>query len=159
MPSIAPRSGSLLACLAIAGLVASACSGNASPSRSPSPSAAPAASPSSGASASSSPSSATASDAWLVVGTAGQDGLEVILASTHEKDYDLPVGVPDATWGRLVVATADGTDTRVRSLVVQPGFDGASQSVPGAWRLPTIGADPIPTGVSADGSTIVLVPT
>jgi hypothetical protein len=24
--------------------------------------------------------------------------------------------------------------------------------------LPTIGADPIPTGVSADGSTIVLVP-
>jgi hypothetical protein len=160
MPSIAHRRGWLLAGLAIAALLASACSSTASPSASRSGSAARSvsASPSSAASPSSSPSRSVASDAWLVVGTAGRDGLEVILASTHEKDYDLPLGVPDATWGRLVVATADGTDTRVQALVVQPGFDGASQSVPGAWRLPTIGADPIPTGVSADGSTIVLVP-
>ena len=160
MASIAHRTTSLASVAVVVGLLASACGASTSPS---------AARPSTAPGATSGPTPAPAfvapslpavapSDAWLVVGTAGEDTLEVILASTHEKDYDLPVGVPDATWGRLIVAAADGTDTRVQALVVQPGFGGESQTVPGAWRLPTIGADPIPAGVSADGSTIVLVP-
>ena len=160
MASIAHRTTSLASVAVVVGLLASACGASTSPSATrriddtrrhvrpvvvsafvaPSlPAVAP-------------------SDAWLVVGTAGEDTLEVIVASTHEKDYDLPVGVPEAHLGRLIVAAADGTDTRVQALVVQPGFGGESQTVPGAWRLPTIGADPIPAGVSADGSTIVLVP-
>jgi hypothetical protein len=101
---------------------------------------------------------ASVEDAWLVVGRTGESGLHVILASTGESSYDLPAGIPDATWGRLVTVTTDGTTTRVEDRLVQPGFGGPGQTVPGAWRLPTIGADPIPTGLSADGHTIVLVP-
>jgi hypothetical protein len=97
-------------------------------------------------------------DAWLVVGRVGEEGLHVILASTAESIYDLPAGVPDATWGRLVTATTDGATTRVQDAVVQPGGGGPSQALAGAWRLPTIGSDPMPAGVSADGRTIVLVP-
>jgi hypothetical protein len=97
-------------------------------------------------------------DAWLVVGRTGEAGIHVILASTAEAIYDLPDGVPDATWGRLVTATTDGTTTRVQDALVQPGSGGPSQALAGAWRLPTIGSDPIPAGVSADGGTIVLVP-
>jgi hypothetical protein len=163
MPSIAHRTSSLasLAVVVLGGLIASACSTAATSPSATRTSTAPIATSgasSTPAAASPSASATAASDAWLVVGTAGQDGLEVILASTREKDYDLPVGVPDATWGSLIVANPDGPDTRVQTLVVQPGFGGSSQSVPGAWRLPTIGADPIPAGVSADGHTIVLVP-
>ena len=45
----------------------------------------------------------------------------------------------------------------IEDLVVQPGFGGPLRSIEGAWRLPTVGLDPMPAGVSADGSTIVLV--
>ena len=40
---------------------------------------------------------------------------------------------------------------------MQPGFGGSTQEINGRWRLPTVGLDPIPRGVSADRSTIVLV--
>lgn len=100
---------------------------------------------------------APASNAWLVVGRRGGNGTEVIVASTGEVSYRLPDGVPNETWGRLVGASTDGSTTTVRDLVVQPGFGGDSQSLPGAWRLPTIGSDPIPVGVSEDRRTIVLV--
>lgn len=98
-----------------------------------------------------------APDAWLAVGRRGEAGLEVILASTREKMFDLPTGVPDALWGRLITAEVQGDKTIVRDLVVQPGFDGGSTTIEGAWRLPTIGPDPVPVGVSVDGDTIVLV--
>lgn len=97
-------------------------------------------------------------DAWLLVGRKGADGLEVILASTKEKMLDLPAGIPArADWGRMIVATPVGGKTIVRDLVVQPGLGGPEIVVDGDWRLPTIGYDPIPAGLSADGSTLVLV--
>lgn len=97
-------------------------------------------------------------DAWLLVGRTGADGLEVILASTTEKLFDLPAGLPARPdWGRMVVATPLGGRTIVRDLVVQPGFGGPQIEVDGDWRLPTIGHDAIPAGLSADGSTLVLV--
>ena len=96
-------------------------------------------------------------DAWLVVGRQGAAGTQVILASTGEVEYELPDGVPNKTWGRLLGASTDGKTTIVSDLVVQPGFGGESLSVPGAWRLPTIGSDPAPVGASEDGKTIVLV--
>ena len=101
--------------------------------------------------------STSSPDAWLVVGRKGVGGLEVVLASTGERLYELPSGVPSADWGRLVAATATSGRTAVRDLVVQPGFGGPERALDGAWRLPTIGADPTPVGVSADGQTIVLV--
>ncbi len=117
----------------------------------PATAAAPAATASAGAEAS--------TDAWLAVGRKGARDLEVILASSGDRMFDaLPAGVPtQRDWGRLVVARPDGTKTRVESLAVQPGFGGPSTTLDGAWRLPTIGPDPVPVGVSANGRTIVLV--
>ena len=94
-------------------------------------------------------------DAWLAVGRKGAAGLEVILASTREKMLDLPTGAPNAMWGRLIAAEVQGDKTVVEW--IQPGFGGTSTTIAGAWRLPTIGPDPVPVGVSGDGNTIVLV--
>lgn len=104
------------------------------------------------------PSALPGPDAWLVVGRTGVPGFEVILANTLEKLYDLPIGMPDQQWGRLVTATREGDRTIVRTLVVQPGFaESLEATVDGAWRLPTFGSDPVPVGASIDRSTIVLV--
>jgi hypothetical protein len=100
----------------------------------------------------------TAEDGWLVTGRSGGDGLQVILASTAERLFDLPSGVADATWSHLVSATTTGQATTVRDLRI-PELEGASQTIEGAWRLPTVGMDPTPVGVSNDGRTIVLVET
>ena len=98
-----------------------------------------------------------ARDAWLVVGRPGESGTRVMLASSGEEIFELPLGVPDATWGRLLTVTTTRPNSLIEDLVVQPGFGGALRSVEGAWRLPTVGLDPMPAGVSADGSTVVLV--
>ena len=99
----------------------------------------------------------TSRDAWLVVGRRGEPDLAVILAGTLEQDYELPVGVPGERWGTLVATTRKGQTTVVKEITVQPELPARSRSVDGAWRLPTIGNEPLPVGVSTDGSTIVLV--
>lgn len=100
----------------------------------------------------------TSPDAWLAVGHKGAVGLEVILASTREKMLDLPTGVPAVNdWGRIFTATAAGGKTTIRDVVVQPGLGGPSVVIDGTWRMPTIGPDPLPVGLSVDGSTLVLV--
>jgi DNA-binding beta-propeller fold protein YncE len=81
----------------------------------------------------------------------------VKLASSGEEIIKLPLGVPDATWGRLLTVTTKRPNSLIEDLVVQPGLGGPVRSVEGAWRLPTVGLDPTPAGVSADGSTVVLV--
>ena len=110
-----------------------------------------------GASATEHVSPPGAGDAWLVVGRPGEDVLRVMLASSGEEDFELPIGVPDPTWGQLVTVTPGRPNSLIEDIVVQPGFGGPLLSVRGAWRLPTVGLDPMPSGVSADGSTIVLV--
>ncbi|MEO8437669.1 MAG: hypothetical protein ABI562_04360 [Chloroflexota bacterium] len=142
-----------LAVIVIA-FVALGCSGKTPPTAAPSaPTSSPTTSPTAAASAAVKP----ASDAWLVAGRAGEDGLEVIRSSTSERLIDLPTGIPDPIWGRLVTASVNGSTTIVRDLTVQPGFGGASQTLAGSWRLPTLGAEPMPVGISGDGRTIVLV--
>lgn len=96
-------------------------------------------------------------DAWLAVGRAGDDGLEVIRASTKEPIFDLPLGDPDDAWATMVSATSTDGSTRVNELEVGSEPPGRSQTIDGDWRLPTVGLDPLPAGVSADGQTIVLV--
>ena len=105
---------------------------------------------------------ATTPDVWLLVGRAGATGIEVIQASTSESVLALPDGVaarPD--WLHMIAAApagSTGTDrTVVRDVLVQPGLGGPELAIDGAWRLPTIGYDPLPVGLSADGSTAVLV--
>lgn len=96
-------------------------------------------------------------DAWLVVGRAGQDGLHVIRARNPEEIYDLPLGFPDASWATMVAATPGNGSTIVKELEFQPEPPGGSLTIEGNWRLPTVGLDPLPAGVSVDGQTIVLV--
>lgn len=97
-------------------------------------------------------------DAWLAVGRKGVAGLEVILATTREKMLDLPTGIPAGDgWSRIFTATAAGGSTTIRDVVVQPGLPGPEVVIDGMWRLPTVGPDPLPVGLSADGATLVLV--
>ena len=96
-------------------------------------------------------------DAWLVVGQTGQDGLQVIQASNREKIADLPLGVPDSSWATLVATTTSDGSTTVQEMEVMPEPPGRSRTLKGEWRLPTVGLDPLPAGVSGDGRTIVLV--
>lgn len=156
-PMLTPNPRSLTLVLAIA-LVAVACT-TAVPGKSPAPAttALPPASIGPAASTGMQAPTSAARDAWLVVGRAGEEGLRVMLASSGQEDYELPVGVPDATWGRLVTVTPRTSPTVVRDLTVQPGFGGTERTVDGHWRLPTVGLETLPAGVSADGSTIVLV--
>ncbi len=99
-------------------------------------------------------------DAWLVVGRPGDERVHVILASTEEEMADFPMGAPDKDWANIVATRADDdATTRVEDIRAERGFKawGNRLEIEGAWRLPTIGLDPVPVGVSADGSTVVLV--
>ena len=140
--------------LAALAIVAGACSAM-TPANAPNPSAGVAPT----GAADGSPALPPASpDAWLAVGRTGAAGLEVILASTREKMLDLPTGIPAGDgWSRIFTATPAGGRTTVRNVVVQPGLGGPEVVIDGAWRLPTVGPDPLPVGLSADGSTLVLV--
>ena len=94
----------------------------------------------------------------LVVGRSGDDGLQLILARSGERIFAMPAGVPGRDWSQLVSAAVTGTSTTIRDIRL-PELDSSSQTIDGTWRLPTIGLDPTPVGVSDDGHTIVLVET
>jgi hypothetical protein len=101
---------------------------------------------------------AGAPNAWLLVGNAGDQRVRVIEASTGESFLDMPNGAaarPD--WLHMIATTSNGPKTTVSDVIVQPGLGGTEVAIDGAWRLPTIGYDPTPVGLSADGSTAVLV--
>jgi len=139
---------SILAGVALAALAAS-CSTGGGASVGPSSQASPAAT-------SASRAEASESDAWLVVGERGDPGLRVILASTGEQLYELPLGVPGERWGQVIATTASSGATVVNEITVQPELPAwRSRSIDGAWRLPSIGLDPLPVGVANDGSTIM----
>ena len=94
-----------------------------------------------------------------MVGRPGDDRLHVILSSTEEEMAGFPMGAPDKDWANIVVTVPDDAITRVEDVRAERGFKawGNRLEIEGAWRLPTIGLDPVPVGVSADGSTVVLV--
>jgi hypothetical protein len=101
---------------------------------------------------------AGAPDAWLLVGKAGQPRVQVMQASTGESHLEMPLGAAArADWLHAIVTSAAGARTNVSDIAVQPGLGGPEVTLDGAWRLPTIGYDPMPVGLSADGSTAVLV--
>lgn len=153
MPTPA-RLGRPLLGLAVVSMIG-ACSGAAASAPAPTPAISRAVTPPPAASPATDVT--VSSDAWLVVARPGDDRLHVILASTEEEMLSLPLGTPDDGWANVVTATQEGPATLVEDLRADRGFDGHGQSVTGAWRLPTVGLDPVPVGVSADGSTIVLV--
>ena len=159
MSQVCPRwSRSPILAFALA-LALGACSVAGNPTGTPDVSdAVPSAASSGSTAAPSANAASTTSDAWLVVGLRGEPGFRVLLASTREQLVELPIGVPADRWSQVVTTTTEGDVTRIDEVVVQPDLPPwRSRSLDGAWRLPTIGQDPLPVGVSADGSTIVLV--
>jgi hypothetical protein len=144
------RSELLLAIATVASVVFGACSSvGAQPATSANP-----------AATADAASMSPAGDAWLVVGSRDTTGLEVVLASTREELYRLPAGVPNETWGELVAARPDERhrgNTLVDVVTVQPDLPARTRSLEGRWRLPQLGLDTLPVGVSSDRSTIVLV--
>lgn len=96
-------------------------------------------------------------DAWLAVGRAGSDGLVVILASSAEQMLEMPIGIHNQNWSRLVSTSVTGDTTTLTENVVQLGLGGPQLVIDGRWKLPTIGDDPNPVGISADESTYILV--
>jgi hypothetical protein len=103
-----------------------------------------------------SPAIETANDAGLVVGRSGDEGLQLILAGSGERIFPLPKGAPGKNWSRVVSAAVTGGSTTIRDLTL-PDMESSSQTIDGAWRLPIVGLDPNPVGVSDDGKILVLV--
>lgn len=97
-------------------------------------------------------------DAIVVVGRPGDANLTALIAGSGDQLVQLPVGVPTSpSWAYLATTKV----TRGRTIVADVGIadgGGSTATVGGAWALPTIGYDPTPTGLSADGKTLVLVP-
>jgi len=93
----------------------------------------------------------------VLVGRSGSPDLELVLANTGETLMPLPSGAIDSTWQRLVTAKADPVGTIVRDVATEDTSSAVVLDLKGRWRLPTIGTDRNPAGVSADGSTIALV--
>ena len=100
---------------------------------------------------------ASAGDVWLLVGRSGERDLHVILDRTLEEQIAVPLGVPGERWGWVFTATPAASSTVVKNVVIQPGYGGDGRTIDGRWVFPTIGADPVPVGMSSDGSTLVLV--
>jgi hypothetical protein len=101
------------------------------------------------------------SDAILVVGRTGASDLEAIQASTGDTFMRLPAGIPTSVaWGNVATTSisADRRSTTIGDAVVQPGGGQSGLDIAGAWHLPTIGYEPQPAGLSADGHTLVLIP-
>jgi hypothetical protein len=140
--------------LGLIGLVLAACSATANPNGTPATATTP---NSRTGAASTAPANATP-DAMLLVGRAGEPGLRLLIAPTGESVMDVPAGTPDAAWARVVTATGEGARTQVRDVLLTGGQPGPRLDIDGAWHLPTIGLERVPAGVSADGSTIALVP-
>lgn len=69
---------------------------------------------------------------------------------------DLGDGIVSRDWHTLVSVTPDGASTRVQMTTPEGGDLPKTVSVPGAWRLPTIGIAKQAVGLSGDGSMLVL---
>ena len=97
-------------------------------------------------------------DAVVVVGRPGDSLLTALVASTGDQLTKLPVGVPSSpSWAYLGTTTVTGGRTIVADVGIADS-GGSTATLDGTWALPTVGYDPTPTGLSADGKTLVLVP-
>ena len=93
----------------------------------------------------------------LAVGRPGEDEVRVIDAGNDEEIMAIPFGAPDRDWARIVTVGALGAATEVREIEMTSDARGEPLRLDGHWRLPTIGGDALPVGLSANGNTLVLV--
>jgi hypothetical protein len=94
---------------------------------------------------------------FLVVAEKGSDGLQVIAAGTGEQFMTIPEGMPVAGWTRVLTATPANGETALGVFRFEDIDNPPSLTIDGTWRLPTIGEDPTPVGLSGDTTTQVLV--
>ena len=72
--------------------------------------------------------SAAAGDAWLIVESRRTSRRSASSSTARSRSStELPVGVPDDTWGHVLTATPGDDTTVIHNLVVQPGFGGSTQ--------------------------------
>lgn len=69
----------------------------------------------------------------------------------------IPAGVPSANWDTVYSATVKDGKTRVDARFVEDTSYAQTWNLEGAWAIPTIGLARTPAGLSADGTTLVLV--
>ena len=69
---------------------------------------------------------------------------------------EIAEGVISDDWRLLASVAAAGGSTKVELTAPEDGSMPASVSVPGSWRVPTVGVAKVANGLSADGSTLVL---
>ena len=70
--------------------------------------------------------------------------------------FSLPDGIVSRDWRTLASLIPGGGWTRVQVRGPEGGDPAMPISVPGAWRLPAIGVAKVTSGLSADGTTLVL---
>jgi hypothetical protein len=98
-------------------------------------------------------------NAMLLVARPGAAEWDVIEAISGNTLYTIPVGAPADGFTWIATATTDGDETVVADRLPEPRGAGPQVRIPGHWRFPHVGTDPIPVGRSLDGSTFVLEAT
>lgn len=81
---------------------------------------------------------------------------EVIEPGSMRTMLEIGDGVISDDWHLLASVAAAGGSTKVEFTPPEGGSMPTSVSVPGSWRVPTIGVAKVANGLSADGSTLVL---
>jgi DNA-binding beta-propeller fold protein YncE len=154
--SIAPTVGRLAPVVAVVLLVAGACTAGT-----------PAPTPATPAPASPDPAATPASSPFMLgdvrdllvlrLAKPTPDAAFTVVEPGQGRDlFSFPDGVVSHDWRTLVSLAADGASTGVKVTTPEGGDAPARVSVPGSWRLPTIGVDKVAGGLSGDGSTLVL---
>jgi hypothetical protein len=161
-PSSPTRTFAALAAILVA---ASACT--TGPAASPGSAATPAASPSPAAARATPSATAGASPAALadigdllvlrLAAPTPDAGFAVIGPGRGNAMFSFADGVVSRDWQTLASVTPDGSSTRVDVTMPEGGGVPVRISVPGAWRLPTVGVGRAAAGLSADGRVLVLV--
>jgi hypothetical protein len=85
-----------------------------------------------------------------------QDHILTLSAADGAVLQALPIGAPSFDWSVLYTASVSAQGTTVRSLSTETGEEVASARLDGAFRLPHVGPDGLPGGLSRDGQRLVL---
>jgi hypothetical protein len=102
------------------------------------------------------PGSATDTLFLRTVRSDGSPGVIRVSPSGRELPLALPAGLLDRRMAVVYTATPAGLNTRVESVDLRTGVTLAGIDIPGQFRFPGIVAGGAPTGLSANGKTIVL---
>jgi hypothetical protein len=105
------------------------------------------------------PTSAAETLFLRTVRTDGSPGLIRVSPSGRELVVSLPAGLLDRRRAVVYTATQAGSNTRVESVDLRTGVALAGIDIPGWFRLPGIVSGAAPTGLAANGKTIVLEET